>query len=176
MHSAVLPPSLMIFVCLMSPQLRALLKSENPAKGSKAGCPKNRWQKSLINTCFNCLSWESFACWKIDILLSVLSLPKNNQEVCTWGQETKCQARVEDCRLIWSNLKLKIRHENWKWKSAKGACCIWKLSFTHCDDRKLWFHNFWTIQRAKIMSQDIYQTNASNSNFHVSQTYLTNLG
>ena len=62
------------------------------------------------------------------IASSIVILPKNNQEVCTWGQETKCQARVENCWLIWSNLKLKIRHENWKWKSAKGACCTWKLS------------------------------------------------
>ena len=43
---------------------------------------------------------------------SIFILSKNNREICTGGQETKCQARVEDCRLIGSNLKLKIRDEN----------------------------------------------------------------
>ena len=51
-----------------------------------------------------------------------------NEDICTWCEETKCQAGIENCWLIGSNLKLKIRNENWKWKSAKLVCWTWKLS------------------------------------------------
>ena len=97
--------------------------------------PRTAGKKSLINSCFNCW-WSNEPLTKKFCLLkdwhiafSIFILPKNNQEVCTWGQETKCQARVENCRLIWSNLKLKIRYENWKWKSAKVVCWTLKLIY-----------------------------------------------